>query len=116
MEENRKAKQRLGSRMCNSLLGTLSVVAAMSGLLTLVSTVLESIRACLVVRHRSRVSGCSLVDGRGDRHIDQSCPGVFDCKGPKAAVGRGVDWEELVEGYGRTCWLILPDQIWIGSL
>ena len=81
----------------------------MSGLPALVLTVLESIRISLLVRHHSRVSGYLLVDVHGDRHIDQSCLGVFDCKGLKA-VGKEVDLES-VEGCGRTCWLILADKI-----
>ena len=85
------------------------VVAAMSGLPALVSTVLESIRISLLVRHHSTVSGYLLMDFHGDRHIDQSCLGVFDCKGLKA-VGKEVDLES-VEGCGRTCWLILADKI-----
>ena len=73
----------------------------MFGLLTLASTVLEGDRISLMMmRHRSRISGHLLVDGHWDHHIDQSCLGVFDCKGPKA-VGKEVDLE-LVEGCART--------------
>ena len=63
----------------------------MSGLLALVSIVLESIRVFLVVHHRGVVSDHLLVDDYGDRQSDQSFLGVFDCKGPKA-VGK-VDLE-----------------------
>ena len=86
----------------------------MSGLPALVSTVLGSTRVSLAVRHRSRASDFLLVDDHGDRHIYQSCPGVFDCKGSKA-VGKRVELEELVEGCGRTYCLILADNICVGS-
>ena len=83
----------------------------MSGLRALVSTVLESTRASLVVPHRSRLSGYSLEDVHGNRHIDQSCLGVFDCKGLKAVVGREVELQEWVEGCARTYRFILADSI-----
>ncbi len=114
MEENQKARRQLGFRMYRYRLGTLLAVAAMSGLPVLVSIVLESNRVSLVVRHRSRVSGYLVVDDHGERHNDQSCLGVFDYKGPKA-VGKEVDWEELVEGCGRTCWLTLAEKIYVRS-
>lgn len=115
MEENHQARRLLDFRMYNRRLGTLLAVASTSDLLALVPTVLSSIRVFLVVRHRSRASGCLLVDGPGDRHTDQGCLGVLDCMGPKT-VGKEVDSEELVEGCARTYWLVLADKICVGSL
>ena len=73
----------------------------MSALPPLVSAVLESIRASLVVRHHRRISGYLLVDDHRNRHTGQSCRGEFDCRGLKA-VGKEADWEDLVGGCGRT--------------
>ena len=87
----------------------------MSGLLALVSIVLVNIRVFLVMRRRSRVSDYLLVDGHGDRHIDQRCLGVFDYM-DLSAVGKRVDLEDLVEDCGRTCWLNLADKMCVGSL
>ena len=110
MEENQKARQRLGFRTYNLDLATLLVVAAMSALRGLVLTVFASTQIFLAVGHHSRVSGCFLVDDLEYRHIDQSYLAVFDYKGPKV-VGKETDLEELVEGCGRTCWLIIADEM-----
>ena len=81
----------------------------MSALPDLVSAVPENMRVSLVVhlvmrlvvRHHRTISDYLLVDDHGNRHMGQSCLGGFDCRGPKA-VGKEVDWEDSVEGCGRT--------------
>ena len=67
--------------------------------------VLESVRASLVVRHHSRISGRFLPD---EKEVDLDKLEVDLDK-------LEVDLDELVEGCGRTYWLILADRTCLDS-
>ncbi len=74
--------------------------------------VLESVRASLVVRHHSRVSGRFLPD---EKEVDLDKLEVDLDKLEVDLDELEVDLDKLVEGCGRTCWLILADRTCLDS-